>query len=712
MKRLLGISIVFLLAVVGMITTALPVNAMEQVTIGGNINNLNGTNGTNEYNVVMGGTTWSSTENTRWQTVPTGGTFSSMYIRLATAPDNGAGTQSYTFTLRVNGADSTLQVVISEASTTGSDLAHTVDVVAGDYVSLECLTTGTATVSPASWSLKFEGTTSGESISMVTAYFYKSGNYYASLQGAQYSSVDEYTYNAIPTDATIKSLYVKLNADPGSNPDAYRITYMDSGTASSLTCTITANDTTGNDTAHTVDVNSFDYGYFYIEPLNSPISTVNGGIGFVFLSDTDGESLIAGNEGSSTFGTNYYAAPVSWTTDDTTETNRLQLIQATTLQKLTIGRGSTATAYGWAEDGDGLTVRLSTADSSVTAQFDQPYVAVPTSDGSVLGTWTKSTGSTYWELVDDAPNGGGDYATLTALDAGEAYLTFPCSFSTSTNAHVNGLAVQIVLYQSSVASDDITAYIKVNGTYYTHSVDIDPSSLVYSTTYSAWSTNPDTGSAWTIADINGSGSNPLQEFGVRCTSLGADIRLTSIRCYPQVIVVLDAGATTDTATDGEVISMKSSGLTYAFWGMIGYISGWTADITESVTNKAFGVVAENTTYYAYGSAPSNPVVDGECTFTITNNGSACDLDMKMADFTGGVGWNIANSVGSNEVKITAYYSGQNPASGIVLTNADQEFYDGLAVSGTIKWDFKFETGTFTDGVAKSGVLTITAVAED
>jgi hypothetical protein len=137
------------------------------------------------------------------------------------------------------------------------------------------------------------------------------------------------------------------------------------------------------------------------------------------------------------------------------------------------------------------------------------------------------------------------------------------------------------------------------------------------------------------------------------------------------------------------------------------------DITETTTSKAMGTLAASTTYYAKGSAPSNPVGDGDCTFTLTNNATgACDLNMQMADFTGGVGWNIAGSVGSNEVKITAYYSGQNPASGLVLTNSDQEFYDGLAGSAHIHWDFKLETGTFTDGVAKSGVLTITAVAED
>jgi hypothetical protein len=42
---------------------------------------------------------------------------------------------------------------------------------------------------------------------------------------------------------------------------------------------------------------------------------------------------------------------------------------------------------------------------------------------------------------------------------------------------------------------------------------------------------------------------------------------------------------------------------------------------------------------------------------------------------------------------------------LVLTNADQEFVSSLAAAGTKKWILKLETGTFTDGVAKSGALT-------
>jgi hypothetical protein len=143
------------------------------------------------------------------------------------------------------------------------------------------------------------------------------------------------------------------------------------------------------------------------------------------------------------------------------------------------------------------------------------------------------------------------------------------------------------------------------------------------------------------------------------------------------------------------------------------VSSNTYDTSVSPTSKAFSVVAESSTYYAKGSAPSNPIQDSECTFTITNSGSQCDLDMKISDFTGGNGWNIVSSSPStDEVRITAYYSGQNPASGLVLANTDAEFLDAFSTSSTKKFDFKMETGTFGDGAEKTATITITAVAED
>ena len=136
-------------------------------------------------------------------------------------------------------------------------------------------------------------------------------------------------------------------------------------------------------------------------------------------------------------------------------------------------------------------------------------------------------------------------------------------------------------------------------------------------------------------------------------------------------------------------------------------------ITNDPSSKAFGIIATSSTYYADGSAPSNPVGDGDCNFTLTNSGSTCDIDAKIADFTGGVGWNIAASnPGQNEVQITIYASGTDPASGLVLSNTDQEWIDALA-AGTKKWDLKMVTGSsFTDGSEKSSTLTLTATTED
>lgn len=144
-------------------------------------------------------------------------------------------------------------------------------------------------------------------------------------------------------------------------------------------------------------------------------------------------------------------------------------------------------------------------------------------------------------------------------------------------------------------------------------------------------------------------------------------------------------------------------------------SGDELSIGVSPTTENLGVLANSSSYYAYGSTPSNPIVDGECTFTITNSGStAFDVDISITDFTGGTTWNIVSGApSSNEVRVTAYYSGQNPSSGLVLSNTPTEFYDGLAASGTIKWDFKIETGILSSEANQhTATITLVAVVED
>ena len=142
------------------------------------------------------------------------------------------------------------------------------------------------------------------------------------------------------------------------------------------------------------------------------------------------------------------------------------------------------------------------------------------------------------------------------------------------------------------------------------------------------------------------------------------------------------------------------------------VAEFTGNITIDPSSKAFGIVAPSTTYYAKGSPPNNPVQDGDCTFTLTNNGDTAKINVHGHSFTGGVGWTLTSGApGSNTVRITVYQTGTNPANGVVLTTSDQQFIASLTGAGAhTHFDFKFETGTFTDGIAKTAIITYTAVA--
>lgn len=139
-------------------------------------------------------------------------------------------------------------------------------------------------------------------------------------------------------------------------------------------------------------------------------------------------------------------------------------------------------------------------------------------------------------------------------------------------------------------------------------------------------------------------------------------------------------------------------------------------MTLSESGWTLGMVAANTTYYwtADNLIPAEPLVDGDMKATITNTGSvAADINIKVAAFTGGVGWTIStdNTPSADEVAIRAGISGMaNRAAMIQVITTDTELVDNLAAAGTKMMCLELLTGTFSDGVAKSGVVTVTAVA--
>ena len=172
-----------------------------------------------------------------------------------------------------------------------------------------------------------------------------------------------------PTDGTLKNFYVKLSEDPGTSPDAYEFTVRVNGAepANTLLVTIFANDTTGNDVAHTVDVSAGDILTLKIEPVNTPAATPAAYWGVTCEADVDGESIILGGtigdlDRSATEYNTIQSGEynIMW---DNAEAERYQLGQVCTIKKLHILLNGTPGA-GKKYD---FTVRVAGAGSNVVA---------------------------------------------------------------------------------------------------------------------------------------------------------------------------------------------------------------------------------------------------------------------------------------------------------------------------------------------------------
>jgi hypothetical protein len=150
---------------------------------------------------------------------------------------------------------------------------------------------------------------------------------------------------------------------------------------------------------------------------------------------------------------------------------------------------------------------------------------VPTGDGLTSGTWTTSP---YWDDVDETTANDADYITGVSLNGSNAYQLFTfSSFSVPAGATIQDLTVYFRARDASSGGNNIRASIKVNGSNYYNGSSNDPGAGW--TTYSySYTTNPNNGSTWTVADINGTGTRPLQQFGVYSNDLDPDLQVSMV----------------------------------------------------------------------------------------------------------------------------------------------------------------------------------------
>lgn len=130
---------------------------------------------------------------------------------------------------------------------------------------------------------------------------------------------------------------------------------------------------------------------------------------------------------------------------------------------------------------------------------------------------------------------------------------------------------------------------------------------------------------------------------------------------------------------------------------------WTLNdlVGDGVTPK--GTIAVSSTYYSNplgdGDSPSDPVVDGECRFTVTNTSTiTTDLFVVIGDFTGGNA-TMANSddgtADTDEFGAFSYCSGMTYSTGKVIckTTGSDATKEDLAPTTDIKWGLTILTRT-------------------
>jgi len=129
------------------------------------------------------------------------------------------------------------------------------------------------------------------------------------------------------------------------------------------------------------------------------------------------------------------------------------------------------------------------------------------------------------------------------------------------------------------------------------------------------------------------------------------------------------------------------------------------DISNTPTSFGFGTLAEGATVETTGGLTT-------AYFTVTNNSSyAVNITIGGTDMTGGTTWTLSND-GTAGNMICGLKAGLEGGSYSVIVRRDAAYntlITNLAASGTQDWALQLlAPTTFTDGGAKSGIVTLTA----
>ena len=150
----------------------------------------------------------------------------------------------------------------------------------------------------------------------------------------------------------------------------------------------------------------------------------------------------------------------------------------------------------------------------------------PISDFAVAGTWSGVVGSRY-TLVATYPDPTPTDYLAHGTTAGNIAFGF-APFTLPLNAFAISVEVRSFDAEPSAGTNNIRARVRVGGAYFQEPTSHNPAGATYTARSYKWAVNPQTTLAWTPADINGTGPNPLQHFGLISTDANPEIRVSCI----------------------------------------------------------------------------------------------------------------------------------------------------------------------------------------
>lgn len=259
--------------------------------------------------------------------MPVAATLSKFSISLSAAPGVG---NSYTFTIRKSGGNTSLTITISGTATTGSDTVDSASFSPGDTVSISCVPSGTPASAVVTFSTFCTTSAGFPVLQHSNAALSTTATQYTSAMGGNGSSATVSTEAAaamiVPVAGVLSNLYAVLSASPGTSK-SYAVTVMHNGVATTLTTgAISGSNTTGNDTTHSINVAAGDTISIQTTPSGTPTSALFE-TGMLFTPTTNGQSWIGfGNSNVPSASANNFEFPMgvgnnSWTS---TESQRQQ----------------------------------------------------------------------------------------------------------------------------------------------------------------------------------------------------------------------------------------------------------------------------------------------------------------------------------------------------------------------------------------------------